>query len=174
MRLRAAAHAGRSVKLEHSKKEEGILITVRGLGAIDDTNIDAYGDAFAACFGAPVTTLMRENAITESGTFAENTSSGGLKFHVNLKPQMLQVPDLFTFNITTTEGESQEVIINRYENVFMADEAYKCCCGRVILPGLREHATKCWTKKPRPKTPQTSAFPNNRNAKPAEEDELRP
>eukprot|EP00966_Prymnesium_polylepis_P139772 3229392-Prymnesium_polylepis.1 len=56
----------------------------------------------------------------------------------------------------------------------MADEAYKCCCGRVILPGLREHATKCWTKKPRPKTPQTSAFPNNRNAKPAEEDELRP
>eukprot|EP00966_Prymnesium_polylepis_P169602 3921578-Prymnesium_polylepis.1 len=67
MRRRAAAHAGRFVKLEHSKKEEGILNTVRGLGAIDETNIDAYGDAFAACFGAHVTTLMRENAITESG-----------------------------------------------------------------------------------------------------------
>eukprot|EP00966_Prymnesium_polylepis_P272678 6299974-Prymnesium_polylepis.1 len=65
---------------------------------------------------------MRENAITESGTFAQDTSSGGLRFHVNVKPQMLQVSDLFTFNVTSTEGDSQEVIVNRYENVFVADE----------------------------------------------------
>ena len=41
MRRRAAANAGRSVKVEHSK-QEGVLVTVRGLGAVDDTNIDAY------------------------------------------------------------------------------------------------------------------------------------
>ena len=118
---------------------------------------------------------MRENAITESGTFAQNTSSGGLRFHVRVKPQMLQVPDLFTFNVTSTEGESQEVIVNRYENVFVADEAYKLCCGRIILPGLGEHAKNCWTKKqPKGRATQTSAFPNNRNAGPAEEGELRP
>eukprot|EP00966_Prymnesium_polylepis_P086028 1991137-Prymnesium_polylepis.1 len=67
MTQRAASAAGRAVKMAHQAKEEGILVTVRGLGAIDDTNIDAYGDAFAACFSAPVTTLMRENAITETG-----------------------------------------------------------------------------------------------------------
>eukprot|EP00966_Prymnesium_polylepis_P220672 5104179-Prymnesium_polylepis.1 len=65
-------------------------MTVRGLGAVDDTNIDAYGDAFAACFGAPVTTLVRENATTESGQFAEDTSSGGIKFHLKLNPEQLQ------------------------------------------------------------------------------------
>eukprot|EP00966_Prymnesium_polylepis_P153474 3544436-Prymnesium_polylepis.1 len=67
---------------------------------------------------------MRENAITEceSGQFAENSSSGGLKIHLNVKQQMLKVPDLFTFNIVTSEGESQEVIINRYKNVFVADD----------------------------------------------------
>eukprot|EP00966_Prymnesium_polylepis_P248324 5741102-Prymnesium_polylepis.1 len=65
---------------------------------------------------------MRENAITESGMFAQSTSSGGLRFHVNVKPQMLQVPDLFTFNVTSTEGDSQEVIVKRYENIFVADE----------------------------------------------------
>eukprot|EP00966_Prymnesium_polylepis_P074853 1736449-Prymnesium_polylepis.1 len=69
-------------------------MTVRGLGAIDDTNIDAYGDAFAACFGAPVTTLMRENATTATGQFAVNTSSGGIKFHLKMKPEELQVPDM--------------------------------------------------------------------------------
>jgi hypothetical protein len=52
MRRRAAAAAGRSVKVEHAKKE-GILMTVRGLGAIDDTNIDAYGDAFAPASARP-------------------------------------------------------------------------------------------------------------------------
>jgi hypothetical protein len=30
---------------------------------------------------------MRENATTESGQFAENTSSGGIKFHLKLKPE---------------------------------------------------------------------------------------
>eukprot|EP00966_Prymnesium_polylepis_P126372 2922509-Prymnesium_polylepis.1 len=90
MKQRAAAHAGRAIKAAHQAKEAGILVTVRGLGAIDDTNIDAYGDAFSACFGAPVTTLMRENVITETGQYAENTSSGGIKFHLQLKPEELQ------------------------------------------------------------------------------------
>eukprot|EP00966_Prymnesium_polylepis_P093162 2157016-Prymnesium_polylepis.1 len=40
MRRRAAANAGRSIKVEHVKKEECVLVTVWGLGAIDDTNID--------------------------------------------------------------------------------------------------------------------------------------
>eukprot|EP00966_Prymnesium_polylepis_P275317 6361133-Prymnesium_polylepis.1 len=67
MTQRAASAAGRAVKTAHQAKEKGVLVTVRGLGAIDGTNIDAYGDAFTACFGVPVTTLMRENAITETG-----------------------------------------------------------------------------------------------------------
>eukprot|EP00966_Prymnesium_polylepis_P120734 2789837-Prymnesium_polylepis.1 len=116
MTQRAAGSAGRSVQVEHAKREEGILMTVRGLGAIDDTNIDAYGDAFAACFGASVTTLMRENAVTESGQFAENSSTGGVKFHLAIKPELLQVPDMLSFNMRTSEGETQEILVNRFEN----------------------------------------------------------
>eukprot|EP00966_Prymnesium_polylepis_P120913 2793881-Prymnesium_polylepis.1 len=65
---------------------------------------------------------MRENAITESGQYAENSSSGGIKFHLKLKPEELQVPDILSFNMRTSEGFDQEGLINRYENVFVADE----------------------------------------------------
>eukprot|EP00966_Prymnesium_polylepis_P118128 2731006-Prymnesium_polylepis.1 len=67
---------------------------------------------------------MRENAINESGQYAENSSSGGIKFHLSIKSEMLQVPDMISFNMRTSEGVSREIIVNRYENVFVADEKY--------------------------------------------------
>eukprot|EP00966_Prymnesium_polylepis_P062804 1457666-Prymnesium_polylepis.1 len=58
---------------------------------------------------------------------------------------------------------------------FPAGSGWENLRGRTFLPGLREHATKCWTKKqPKGWAAQTSAFPTNRNARPAEEGELRP
>ena len=104
---------------------------------------------------------MRENVIDESGRYAENSSSGGIKFHLAMKPELLQVPDsMLSFNMRTSEGVSHEVLVNRFENVFVADEKYKRCCGRILVTGVRGHAPTCWTQRPQttPRTPG-SYFP---------------
>eukprot|EP00966_Prymnesium_polylepis_P021568 496141-Prymnesium_polylepis.1 len=94
-----------------------------------------------ACFRAPVTTLLRENAVTETGQYAEQTSTGGIKFSLQVKEEELQVPDSLGFNMNTSEG-TVNGILNRYENIFVAHERYKRCCGR-------DHADTCWTKRPK-------------------------
>eukprot|EP00966_Prymnesium_polylepis_P249287 5763256-Prymnesium_polylepis.1 len=62
---------------------------------------------------------------------------------------------MLSFNMRTSEGFDQEVLINRYENVFVADEKYKRCCGRLMGP-LRNHAPTCWTQRPN-KGPEDAA-----------------
>ena len=120
---------------------------------------------------------MCENAITESGQYAENTSSGGIKFHLAMKPELLQVPDMLSFNMRTSEGETQEILVNRFENVFVADERYKRCCGRILITGVRGHDPTCWTQRPQ-KKPRTPGSLGSQRASmasgPVEEGELRP
>jgi len=86
------------------------------------------------------------------------------------------VPDLFTFNVRASDGSDREIIINRYENVFAADEKYKRCCGRIMGPN-RNHAPTCWTQRPQnQKQPRTPGSLNSQRAAGAmvEEGKLRP
>eukprot|EP00966_Prymnesium_polylepis_P234332 5420281-Prymnesium_polylepis.1 len=69
---------------------------------------------------------------TRGGVSTVDTSSSGIKFHLKLKPEQLQVPDVFTFNIRASDGSDREIIINRYENAGLAFER-----SHTIL-GLRE------------------------------------
>eukprot|EP00966_Prymnesium_polylepis_P140934 3254805-Prymnesium_polylepis.1 len=76
----------------------------------------------------------------------------------------------------TSDGVEQVVIVSRYENVFVADEKYKRCCGRIMGPN-RNHASTCWTQTPK-KKPRTPGSLNSQRASmasgPVEKGELRP
>eukprot|EP00966_Prymnesium_polylepis_P022528 518366-Prymnesium_polylepis.1 len=52
---RAMATFGRAEERKHEQKKAGTYVIVRGIGAIDDTNLDAHADAMAAFFGAIAT-----------------------------------------------------------------------------------------------------------------------
>jgi hypothetical protein len=86
-----------------------------------------------------------------------------------LKEEELQVPDCLDFSMNTCEG-TVNIILNRYENIYVAHERYKRCCGRIIGP-LRDHADTCWTKRPKgpARTASNSGYPNHCGAKPAED-----
>eukprot|EP00966_Prymnesium_polylepis_P319556 7376003-Prymnesium_polylepis.1 len=84
-KARALATFGRAEEQKREQKKAGTYVIVRGVGAIDDTNLDAHADAMQAAFGATMTSVMRENVRDESdGTIIGDTSSGGLRFHVAL------------------------------------------------------------------------------------------
>eukprot|EP00966_Prymnesium_polylepis_P071770 1666932-Prymnesium_polylepis.1 len=73
----------------------------------------------------------------------------------------------------TSEGVNHVILINRYENVFVADEKYTRCCGRIMGPN-RNHAPTCWTQ-----TQKKVRTPGSRNSQrvasaTAEGGELRP
>eukprot|EP00966_Prymnesium_polylepis_P212529 4922960-Prymnesium_polylepis.1 len=52
---RALATFGRVEERKHEQKKAGTYVIVRGIGAIDDTNLDAHADAMQAAFGATTT-----------------------------------------------------------------------------------------------------------------------
>eukprot|EP00966_Prymnesium_polylepis_P071737 1666206-Prymnesium_polylepis.1 len=89
---------GRAEETKRERRKAGTYVSVRGIGAIDDTNIDAHAEAMQAAFGATTTSVMRENVRDEdNGHFVSDTSSGGLRFHVALDRHEIEVPDKFTY-----------------------------------------------------------------------------
>eukprot|EP00966_Prymnesium_polylepis_P132864 3071164-Prymnesium_polylepis.1 len=52
---RALATFGRAEEVKHHQKKAGTYVIVCGIGAIDDTNLDAHADAMQAAFGATTT-----------------------------------------------------------------------------------------------------------------------
>ena len=97
---RAMAAVGRVEETKRPAKVAGTYIIVRGIGAIDDTNLDAHADAMQAAFGAATTSVMRENVRDEAdGTIINDTSTGGLRFHVALDRHQIEVPEKFTYQV---------------------------------------------------------------------------
>ena len=100
---RAMASFGRAEERAFAVKKAGTYVIVRGIGAIDDSNLDAHADAMAAFLGAPTTSIMRENVRAETdGHVISDTSSGGIRFQVALDRHEIEVPERFTYKVVTT------------------------------------------------------------------------
>ena len=154
---RAQASFGRAEEVAREQKKAGTYVIVRGIGAIDDANLDAHADAMAAAFGATTTSIMRENVRDEGDNIISDTSSGGIRFHVALDRHEITVPERYTYQVATKDGTPRVCILNRYSNIFVCDDDYKRCCGRIIIPQHREHAPTCHTRG------YVSAFPKNKS-----------
>ena len=156
---RAMTMVGRVEETKRTAKAAGTYIIVRGVGAIDDTNLDAHADAMQAAFGATTTSVMRENVRDETdGSIVSDTSTGGLRFHVALDRHEIEVPDKFTYTVTAKDGTPRVCILNRYVNIYVCDENYKRCCGRIMIPDVRGHANTCHTRG------YVSMYPNHKSA----------
>ena len=104
----------------------------------------SYAGAMQVAFGAPITSVMRENVRDEGdGHVIADTSSGGLRFHVALDRHEIEVPEKFTYHVTSKGGAPRVCILNRYVNIFVCDDDYKRCCGRIMIKGNRDHAPTC-------------------------------
>jgi hypothetical protein len=73
-------------------------------------------------FGAPITSVMRENMRDEGdGHVIDDTSSGGLRFHVALDRHEIEVPAKFSYHVTGKGGAPRVCILNRFVNISVPD-----------------------------------------------------
>jgi hypothetical protein len=56
------------------------------------------------------------------------------------------VPEKFTYQVAAKDGTPRTCILNRFVNIFVPDDDYKRCCGRILIPNHRDHAPTCHTR----------------------------